>query len=273
MPRPGAPIEKLNRKFHNLEQRRRGRERRLAAMSPEERERHEAWHRARKPGKPADRERRRRDLEARREFEEALARPRIESPETRRLAEDIAVLERLAAKMAAAAGAARTPPEGVVGGLAPSDWLDPPPGPAPGPLDCMAQPSATAADTDLKAKGRNMKRHDTPERALARNLDRIRTEGLDAATDAVIRMLCDPKTPAQAQSVAVNAVYRASGLYGKPESKDDLGPAEMSSAELAAQIRGLEALARIKSAEQADDGGDEHTGGDDDSDREGDIFG
>ncbi|WP_126397854.1 HGGxSTG domain-containing protein [Blastochloris tepida] len=64
---PGADAA-LARKLEHLEWRRAKRAARLAAMTPEERARHEAWHRARKPGsaaeRAAERERRRQDKAA-----------------------------------------------------------------------------------------------------------------------------------------------------------------------------------------------------------------
>jgi uncharacterized coiled-coil DUF342 family protein len=48
-------IEKMNRKLRDRERQARKKARRLAAMTPEERQRYEEWHRARKPGPPGPR--------------------------------------------------------------------------------------------------------------------------------------------------------------------------------------------------------------------------
>ena len=53
---------KLERKLNDLEKRRKKRERRVARMTPQERERHAAWQASHKPGSGTERERRRRDL-------------------------------------------------------------------------------------------------------------------------------------------------------------------------------------------------------------------
>jgi hypothetical protein len=73
---------------------------------------------------------------------------------------------------------------------------------------------------------------ESPSEALERNLRRIRTEGLDAATEAAITLLKDPKAPAQAKSATINAIYRASGLLGRAEDDADPEPHEMTPAQL-----------------------------------------
>lgn len=72
------------------------------------------------------------------------------------------------------------------------------------------------------------------EEALRRNLQRIKTEGLDAATDAALCLLRDEKAPAQAKSATINAIYRAAGLFGRPgEGDKELELHEMSPEQLA----------------------------------------
>ena len=57
-------------------------------------------------------------------------------------------------------------------------------------------------------------RHDiTPEEALARKQVRIKTEGLEAATDAALKLLRDPQAPAQAKSATINAIPRFGPLW------------------------------------------------------------
>jgi hypothetical protein len=69
---------------------------------------------------------------------------------------------------------------------------------------------------------------ESPSEALDRNMRRIRTEGLDAATDAAIALLRDPKAPAQAKSATINAVFRASGLMGRADEDAEPEPHEMT---------------------------------------------
>lgn len=86
---------------------------------------------------------------------------------------------------------------------------------------------------------------ETPEEALSRNQRRLRTEGLDAATEAAIQLLRDPKAPAQAKSATINAVFRASGLLGKADEDSEPEPHEMTAQQLerAAQ-RAMESLGK-----------------------------
>lgn len=78
-----------------------------------------------------------------------------------------------------------------------------------------------------------------PEDALARNQRRLRTEGLDAATEAAIQLLRDPKAPAQAKSATINAVFRASGLLGRAD--EDMEPElhEMTAEQLDRAVKRL----------------------------------
>ncbi len=93
--------------------------------------------------------------------------------------------------------------------------------------------------------------HETPEEALERNLHRIRTEGLDAATEAALAVLRDPKAPAQAKSATINAVYRASGLFGRSEDDSEPEPYEMTPEQLDRAVKRLEAQLR---SEKSDEG-------------------
>jgi hypothetical protein len=82
--------------------------------------------------------------------------------------------------------------------------------------------------------------HEAPEEALRRNVERIKTEGLDAATDAAFALLRDPKAPAQAKSATINAIYRAAGLFGR-EADNDRPPElhEMTAEQMAREVRKL----------------------------------
>lgn len=50
------------------------------------------------------------------------------------------------------------------------------------------------------------------EAAFARSMHRLKTEGLEDATEAVILLLREKNGPAQARSAAVNTVFRATGM-------------------------------------------------------------
>lgn len=98
-PGPDAPPEKLEKKLRELRRRKRQQAARVAAMTPEQRARYEAWHRTHKPGSAAERERRRRDQEG----VELLRRtrpPQTPSPEQAALVAEIekARADRLAAE-------------------------------------------------------------------------------------------------------------------------------------------------------------------------------
>jgi hypothetical protein len=91
--------EKLDRKLKDVERRRAKQAARVAAMTPEERAKYDAWHAAHKPGGPgvrrAAREAREfRDMQA----ERASAAP-VESPEAKALREAIEALERRSAAL------------------------------------------------------------------------------------------------------------------------------------------------------------------------------
>ena len=68
------------------------------------------------------------------------------------------------------------------------------------------------------------KKPETPEEALRRNVRRLKTEGLDAATEAAIALMRDPAAPSQAKSAVINATFRAAGLFGKGVEDDDNTP-------------------------------------------------
>lgn len=80
---------------------------------------------------------------------------------------------------------------------------------------------------------------ETPGEALERNMRRIRTEGLDAATDAAITLLRDPKSPAQARSATISAIFRASGLLGRAEETAEPEVHKMTGEQLDREVRRL----------------------------------
>lgn len=89
-------------------------------------------------------------------------------------------------------------------------------------------------------------KYETPEEALERNLERIRTEGLDAATEAALVLLRDPNAPAQAKSATINAMFRASGLFGRSDEQTEPELHEMTPAQLEKAIKRAEASLRPK---------------------------
>ncbi|BDA86371.1 hypothetical protein Sa4125_39130 [Aureimonas sp. SA4125] len=104
---PGA-MDKLAAKLKDLERAAEKRAARLAAMSPDERARHDAWHAARKPGSPAERARVRVDRQHAAEARKLPDRPA--APPSAELAEiehHIEELRRQAAEIEARQDAAR----------------------------------------------------------------------------------------------------------------------------------------------------------------------
>lgn len=98
-------MDKLHAKLKDQERAAKKRAARLAAMSPEERERHDAWHRARMPGSPADRTRARLDrqhaAEARAMLDRPPAPPSAEATEIQRHLERLRrEAERIEARLA-----------------------------------------------------------------------------------------------------------------------------------------------------------------------------
>lgn len=75
LPKPGEAggVEKFDRKSVRQEKRQAKRAREIAAMSPEERERHAAWQTTHKPGKAGERAHRRQQLETGRMLAKVLA--------------------------------------------------------------------------------------------------------------------------------------------------------------------------------------------------------
>lgn len=102
MPGRGAPIGKLEKKLREIERRRQKQAARVAAMTPEQKQRYDAWHRAHRPGTAAQREARRRDREARAMFStEHPQQP--PDPEAEKLAVAIAELRARKARLLAGA--------------------------------------------------------------------------------------------------------------------------------------------------------------------------
>ncbi|WP_293856987.1 hypothetical protein [uncultured Alsobacter sp.] len=97
---------------------------------------------------------------------------------------------------------------------------------------------------------------DTPQDAFARNLRRLQTEGLDAATQAAIDMLRDTGTPAAARATAMNAVLKVSGMFDA-ESEDELQPHEMTAEQLSRAVaKSLRAIGDNAAASEVHEGAD-----------------
>jgi hypothetical protein len=87
--------------------------------------------------------------------------------------------------------------------------------------------------------------------AVAELRERIRTEGAEAAFNALLRVCNDPKASAQALATAGSTLFRATGLLEKSEDGDGKPPHEMSAEELNAAVREAKAYlaSRITSDE------------------------
>lgn len=79
--------------------------------------------------------------------------------------------------------------------------------------------------------------------AMRRELiDRIQTEGAQAAYEALVAVARDPKAASPARATAGSALFRAAGLLNaKPEDFIDKQPSEMSYDELVRAAEALEA--------------------------------
>ncbi|ETW12818.1 hypothetical protein ATO8_09753 [Roseivivax marinus] len=101
-----------------------------------------------------------------------------------------------------------------------------------------------------------MSTDDEKREALARNMHRLATEGMDAATEAAIQILADPKAPSQARSATINAVFRSQGLFDRKDDPDDeKEPHEMTAAELNRAVKDLTRSLNRARDSKGDDGG------------------
>lgn len=76
-------------------------------------------------------------------------------------------------------------------------------------------------------------------------LERIMTEGAEAAYEAALDLCRDKNAPSQARSAAANSILRAGGYFDKQDDPARAKePHEMSSEELTAAIARLEKQAR-----------------------------
>ncbi|MBL8577768.1 MAG: hypothetical protein JNK47_11110 [Mesorhizobium sp.] len=76
--------------------------------------------------------------------------------------------------------------------------------------------------------------------AVERVTHRIRTEGIEAALDALLGVCRDEKSAAPARSSAGTAIFRAAGFFdANREDATKKAPSEMSPQELAAALQKL----------------------------------
>ena len=102
---PARSIELLEKKQAEVARRRARQEERRKAMTPEERAAHDEWHRTHRPASPAEREKARRDREARELLAGALGaaqEPQEGAGEAAAIGEQIARLEAARARLTAA---------------------------------------------------------------------------------------------------------------------------------------------------------------------------
>lgn len=99
----------------------------------------------------------------------------------------------------------------------------------------------------------------TSHSAVERVRGRIRSEGVEAACEALIAVCRDPKSPAPAKATAGVALLRAAGIFENTKDASEKEPHEMTAAEMQAEIRKGEAFLRglRNSTEGEDSEGDE----------------
>lgn len=84
-------------------------------------------------------------------------------------------------------------------------------------------------------------------------LQRIHTEGVQAAYEAALSVCRDPKAPAPARATASATLFRVAGYFDRKGDGDrDKEPHEMTAEELAKAIRG--AQRQLQTASSSDEG-------------------
>ncbi|WP_187272420.1 hypothetical protein [Methylobacterium sp. WL9] len=89
-------------------------------------------------------------------------------------------------------------------------------------------------------------------------IERIRTEGVEAAYGAALDVCRDKKAPAPARATAATTIFRVAGYMSAAAEEPDKPPHEMTAAELQAFIRAGEArIADLQAVteEQVDEAG------------------
>ena len=72
-------------------------------------------------------------------------------------------------------------------------------------------------------------------------MDRIQTEGIEAAFDAMLDVCKDKKAPAPARATAGTSLFRAAGLMNAKQDADEKSPENLTGPELTARIEKLRA--------------------------------
>ena len=199
---PGADAVKTQRKLKDIERAAKKRAKRLAAMTPEERKRHEEWQKAHRPGpagpRAAERARRARSKAAREQFAR-MVEPSAPSAEAQALAEAIEGLRHQAQRLRA---------------------------------------DQDISTTNLDR--RNFWIMAKSERQIREELIReLQTTGGLKAYQTAMKICDDPEATSAAKASAVNSLLRAGGFFEKQETADEKELHELSGHELAAKVAKL----------------------------------
>jgi len=95
--------------------------------------------------------------------------------------------------------------------------------------------------------------------AFDRVMHRIRSEGIEAAYDALVGVCRDEKSAAPARSSAGTAIFRAAGLFDANRDGGTKAPSEMSPQELARTLDKLKRDLADREAQKAIEGADDET--------------
>lgn len=78
----------------------------------------------------------------------------------------------------------------------------------------------------------------SPAATVARVRRRLKTEGLEAAFDALVSVCRDPKAPAPAKATAATTLFRGAGMFERSdEDLGDLSGADMTPEQLEHAVR------------------------------------
>lgn len=78
----------------------------------------------------------------------------------------------------------------------------------------------------------------SPAAMVARVRRRVKTEGLEAACEALVRVCRDPKAPAPAKATAATTLFRAAGMLEKSDEElSEISPADMTPEQLDRALR------------------------------------
>lgn len=91
---------------------------------------------------------------------------------------------------------------------------------------------------------------------MERARQRLQTEGVEAAVEALISVCRDPKAPAPAKSTAGTSLLRANGFFDRANTTPEKEPHEMTAAELRTHMARLERDRDALLAEMKAEGGE-----------------